>query len=172
MLTWASCQSWPLAASSTSRRHTESGDGRNSGPTQPLDVASHHSASRPTNTRPATPANCQYSSRAVRPRRRRGRRREPPGRGGDDPASPLLRGGIDEARVDQPAGVDRAAQDAGLDRRLLDVEDRLLGEVALELRLVLGQRIELHAGEGGLQLLRLGADRFRDDRLALLDVLP
>src|SRR5438552_18541675 len=101
----------------------------------------------PANTRAAMP---RYSPALMRPPRVKSR--EPR----------LFRRGIDEAWIDRLAQVDISLQDAGLARGGMDVGDHLLGEIAAELFLVLGQRIIDDAIEGGGQLLRLGADRFRN----------
>jgi len=110
------------------------GDGRNSGVTQLAAVAPHQSRPRVKKTAVAMAINCRVETRAVRENSRCA--------GGAFLPLPLLgmsllRGGSDEARIDQFAEIDIRLENTGLLGGGFHFRNDLVEEVAGKLRLVI-----------------------------------
>src|SRR5262245_22593930 len=142
MLIPASAASCPVLHSSPSRPITWPGEGRKSGRIMPLAVKPYQAMPSVANTAVAI---ARYSAAVIRPpsvNRRRAR-------------CLLLGCRIHKATVDRLCEVDILLQDIGFARCGVDLGDHLLCEAAVELALVLGERVVNDTVESGGQLLRL-----------------
>src|SRR5690606_21766977 len=150
-LTLRSAHRVPSSARDSMRASTSAGAGRKSLGTRP--EAEDRCQARPSRTKTVRPISQERRRLGVWPLVSREEGRVMPGRPPRRPAGWLGGSlqGFDESRVEQWGGRHRLRQQGGVAGGLGDVAQADSDEFALhpQVALVVGQGIELHAGEGG-----------------------